>query len=62
MTVRRIVILDKLGAEPEEITEGIGRVINSAIPGLFGVLRANRVTVEADIAAEETEYERFMHR
>jgi uncharacterized protein (DUF433 family) len=61
VTVRRIVVWYKLGATPEEITERIGHISLAQVYAALAYYHANRETVETDIAAEESAYQRLMH-
>ena len=59
VTVRRIVGWYKLGLSPEEIARRVGHLSLAQVHAALAYYHANREAIEADIAAEEAEYERL---
>jgi uncharacterized protein (DUF433 family) len=59
VTVRRIVGWYKLGLSPEEIAAEIGHLSLAQVHAALAYYHANREEIEADIAAEEAEFERL---
>lgn len=59
MSVRRIVVWYKLGLAPEEIADRIGHLSLAQVHAALAYYHANRGSVEADLAAEETEADRL---
>ncbi len=59
VTVQRIVTWYKLGYSPEEIACEIDHLSLAQIYAALTYYHANREAIEADIAADEDEYERL---
>jgi uncharacterized protein (DUF433 family) len=59
VTVRRIVGWYKLGLTPEEIARRVGHLSLAQVHAALAYYHANREAIEADIAAEEAEFERL---
>ena len=64
VTVQRIVILYKQGLKVEEIASRIGHVNLARVYAALTYYHANQEQIEAEIAAEEAEYNRLeaLHR
>ena len=61
VSVRRLVVWYKLGFAPEEIADRIGHLSLAQVHAALAYYHANRETLEADLAAEEAEADRFEH-
>lgn len=61
VTVQRIAVLYKNGSIPEEIARKIEHLSLAQIHVAIAYFHLNRAAIEADIAAEDAEYERLMH-
>ena len=59
ITVRRIVGWYKLGLNPEEIADRIGHLTLAQVHAALAYYHVNQEEIEADIASEEDEAERF---
>ena len=59
VTVRRIVGWYKLGLSPEEIARRVGHLSLAQVHAALAYYHANREAIEADIAAEEADFERL---
>ena len=59
VSVRRIVGFYKLGLTPEEIARRIGYISLAQIHAALAYYHANREAVEAEMAAEDAEYDRL---
>ena len=60
VTVQRIAVLYKNGNSPEEIARKIEHLSLAQIHSAIAYYHLNREAIEADIAAEDAEYERLM--
>lgn len=60
VTVQRIAVLYKNGNSPEEIARKIEHLSLAQIHSAIAYYHLNREAIEADIAAEDSEYERLM--
>ena len=59
VTVQRVVMWYKLGLAPEEIADRIDHLSLAQVYAALTYYHANRDAVEADIAAEDAEYDRL---
>ena len=59
VTVQRVVMWYKLGLTPEEIAGRIGHLSLAQVYAALTYYHANRDAIEADIAAEDAEYDRL---
>jgi uncharacterized protein (DUF433 family) len=59
VSVRRIVGWYKLGWSPEEIAARIGHISLAQVHAALTYYHANQEAMEAEIAAEEAEYDRL---
>lgn len=59
VTVLRVVGWYKLGLTPEEISDRIGHLTLAQIHAALAYYHANQMQIEADIATEEHEADRF---
>ncbi len=60
VTVQRIAVLYNNGFSPEEIARKIEHLSLAQIHCAIAYYHLNRAAIEADIAVEDTEYERLM--
>jgi len=61
VTVQRIAIWYKNGYSPEEIARKMNHLSLGQIHAAIAYYHLNREAIEADIAAEDAEYERLMN-
>lgn len=59
VSVRRVVIWYKLGLAPEDIADRIGHLSLAQVHAALAFYHANREEIEAVLAAEEAEADRF---
>jgi uncharacterized protein (DUF433 family) len=59
VSVRRIVGWYRLGWSPEEIADRIGHLSLAQVYAALAYYHANQATVDAEMAAEEAEYDRL---
>jgi len=60
VTVQRIAVWYKQGLSPEEIVRKINHLSLAQIHAAISYYHLNREAIEAEIAAEDIEYERLM--
>lgn len=58
-SVRRVVVLYKQGANAEEIARRMSHLNLAQVYAALAYYHANRDEIEADLAAEEAEYDRL---
>jgi len=61
VSVRRVVVWYKLGFAPEEIADRIGHLSLAQAHAALAYYHANRESIEADLAAEESEADQLEH-
>jgi len=59
VSVRRIVGWYKLGWSPEEIADRVGHISLAQVHAALAYYHVNQASMEAEIAAEEAEYDRL---
>lgn len=59
-SVRRVVVLYKQGASAEEIARRMNHLNLAQVYAALAYYHANQEEIEADLAAEETEYDRLL--
>ncbi len=57
VTVRRIAVLHNMGETPEEIAANYGHLSLAQVHAALTYYYANKAEIEADLEAEEREYE-----
>jgi uncharacterized protein (DUF433 family) len=57
VTVRRIAALYKMGEAPEEIASNFGHLSLAQVHAALAYYYANKAEIDADLEAEEREYE-----
>lgn len=57
VSVRRIAVLHHAGEMPEEIARNLGRLSLAQVHAAFAYYYANKAEIDADLEAEEREYD-----
>lgn len=61
VSVRRIAVLHNMGEAPEEIAANFGHLSLAQVHGALAYYYANRAEIDADLEAEEREYDALAH-